>query len=364
MEIGIATTPLSDIARAGGGSPAGGLARDLRRGDGRPRHVLRALGSLAAGLGLTLAGPWPGSAPALVGFTPGLGAAMIVVQVLSLALGGYLTGRLRIKWLYVHGHEVFFRDTAHGLLAWAVATVAGVALAALLGSPSDHAVLADATAADPQRGRAVLVLPGLRPAVGRLRRRGRGRHRRLRRDEMHAKYRKSEPGGCVAAALPRCDARLGGLHPGLPRQGPALSIAAALDDLEAEFDLLGDWEERYRHVIDLGRALAPLTSAERTRRQQGARLREPGLAGHRTAGRRHAALPRRFRRPHRARPDRDPAAALFAAARPAEILAFDAKAAFERLGLTGALSAQRSNGLFSMVERIRRDAADLAPTAA
>jgi cysteine desulfuration protein SufE len=42
---------------------------------------------------------------------------------------------------------------------------------------------------------------------------------------------------------------------------------------------------------------------------------------------------------------------------PAEIRAFDARAAFERLGLTGALSRQRSNGLFSMVERIRREAA-------
>ena len=47
---------------------------------------------------------------------------------------------------------------------------------------------------------------------------------------------------------------------------------------------------------------------------------------------------------------------LYGGSAPEEILAFDAKAAFERLGLTGALSAQRSNGLFSMVERIRRDA--------
>ena len=48
---------------------------------------------------------------------------------------------------------------------------------------------------------------------------------------------------------------------------------------------------------------------------------------------------------------------LYSGRRPEEILAFDAKAAFARLGLTGALSQQRSNGLFSMVERIRRDAA-------
>ena len=47
---------------------------------------------------------------------------------------------------------------------------------------------------------------------------------------------------------------------------------------------------------------------------------------------------------------------LYSGQTPADILAFDAKAAFERLGLGGALSAQRSNGLYSMVERIRRDA--------
>jgi cysteine desulfuration protein SufE len=50
---------------------------------------------------------------------------------------------------------------------------------------------------------------------------------------------------------------------------------------------------------------------------------------------------------------------LYCGRTPSEILAFDAKAAFARLGLTEALSQQRSNGLFSMVERIKRDAAAL-----
>jgi hypothetical protein len=40
-------------------------------------------------------------------------------------VGGFLTGRLRTKWVSVHTHEVFFRDTAHGFLAWSLATVAG-----------------------------------------------------------------------------------------------------------------------------------------------------------------------------------------------------------------------------------------------
>ena len=54
---------------------------------------------------------------------------------------------------------------------------------------------------------------------------------------------------------------------------------------------------------------------------------------------------------------------LYSGRAPAEILGFDAKAAFEKLGLTGAISAQRSNGLFSMNERIRRDAAREAEAA-
>ena len=48
---------------------------------------------------------------------------LIVTQWLSSGLGGYVTGRLRTKWAGVHTHEVFFRDTAHGLLTWAIATV-------------------------------------------------------------------------------------------------------------------------------------------------------------------------------------------------------------------------------------------------
>jgi hypothetical protein len=55
---------------------------------------------------------------------------LIIVQWLSSGLGGYLTGRLRTKWVGIHTHEVFFRDTAHGFLAWAVAAVAGAAVLA------------------------------------------------------------------------------------------------------------------------------------------------------------------------------------------------------------------------------------------
>jgi cysteine desulfuration protein SufE len=141
-----------------------------------------------------------------------------------------------------------------------------------------------------------------------------------------------------------------------------LSIDAALDDLDAEFELLGDWEQRYRHVIDLGRGLAPLSAAERSdaNKVRGCAsqvwlVTEPQGDG---------AL--RFRGDSDAHIVRGLIAILlqlYSGRMPAEILAFDAKAAFARLGLTGALSAQRSNGLFSMIERIRRDAASAASAA-
>jgi len=65
---------------------------------------------------------------------------LIITQWLASALGGYLTGRLRTKWVGIRTDEVFFRDTAHGFLAWALATVLvaaffGLAAAAVTAVP-------------------------------------------------------------------------------------------------------------------------------------------------------------------------------------------------------------------------------------
>jgi len=78
---------------------------------------------VGSGVGLTMVSPWSGesSSAATVGVTAAIW--LVVVQWLSSALGGYLTGRLRTKWAAAHTDEVFFRDTAHGFLSWAVATV-------------------------------------------------------------------------------------------------------------------------------------------------------------------------------------------------------------------------------------------------
>ncbi len=134
-----------------------------------------------------------------------------------------------------------------------------------------------------------------------------------------------------------------------------------LDTLADEFELLGDWEERYRHIIELGRELEPLTSDERSEanRVRGCASQvwlvtepDPGPGPDGTL---------RFRGDSDAQIVRGLIAILlgfYSGRSPDEILSFDAKGAYQRLGLDGALTSQRSNGLFSMVQRIRRDAED------
>ncbi len=78
---------------------------------------------LGTGLGLAAVSPWGNDGAS--GTTVGVSGIVwiTVVQLLAAALGGYLAGRLRTRWVTVHTHEVFFRDTAHGFLAWAVSTL-------------------------------------------------------------------------------------------------------------------------------------------------------------------------------------------------------------------------------------------------
>ena len=86
--------------------------------------------TLGSGIGLSSTSAWSNSGVAATTFTIGAAIWLIIVQWLSSAFGGYLTGRLRTKWANMHTDEVFFRDTAHGFLAWAVATVVSIALVA------------------------------------------------------------------------------------------------------------------------------------------------------------------------------------------------------------------------------------------
>ena len=78
---------------------------------------------VGAGLGLTLVSPFPSESSSAAALSVYAAIWLIVVQWVSSGVGGYLAGRLRTKWVGVHTDEVFFRDTTHGFLAWAVATV-------------------------------------------------------------------------------------------------------------------------------------------------------------------------------------------------------------------------------------------------
>jgi len=86
--------------------------------------VLLAFG---AGMGFSAVSPWPSSGLSATTFKIATGLYLIVVAMLSSTLGGYIAGRLRTKWTGLHSEEVLFRDTAHGFLAWAVATAFGAA---------------------------------------------------------------------------------------------------------------------------------------------------------------------------------------------------------------------------------------------
>src|SRR6201987_6360551 len=89
--------------------------------------------SFGAGLGFAVVSPWGSRGVSSTSFEIGTGLYFIVMAMISSGLGGYLAGRLRRKSIGLETTEVQFRDTAHGFLAWAVASIVR---AALLASPA------------------------------------------------------------------------------------------------------------------------------------------------------------------------------------------------------------------------------------
>jgi hypothetical protein len=81
--------------------------------------------AFGAGLGLSAISPWSNSGVSVTSFKIGTGIYLCVVAVMSSAIGGFLAARLRTRIVGLHSNEVFFRDTAHGFLAWAFATLIG-----------------------------------------------------------------------------------------------------------------------------------------------------------------------------------------------------------------------------------------------
>lgn len=86
--------------------------------------------ALGIGFGFTSASAYQGEGAAAA--TIGIGAVLwlLIAQVLSSGLGGYLAGRLRTKWTGVHLDEAYFRDTAHGFLVWALGAILSAVLLA------------------------------------------------------------------------------------------------------------------------------------------------------------------------------------------------------------------------------------------
>jgi cysteine desulfuration protein SufE len=145
----------------------------------------------------------------------------------------------------------------------------------------------------------------------------------------------------------------------MPQAMTTTAAATPLDEIVDNFALLEDWDDRYRYVIELGRALSPLSERDRTEankvqgcasqvwlattaRPDGAQGPAPSFSGDSDA--------------HIVRGLIAILLAMYSGKPAREILASDAIALFEQLGLREHLTPQRSNGFRSMVERIRADA--------
>lgn len=132
------------------------------------------------------------------------------------------------------------------------------------------------------------------------------------------------------------------------------SIDETIDAIADDLALLREGDERYGYLIELGRELPPLAPAERTdaTKVRGC-VSQVWLVSEPQDGR---LIFRADSDAHIVRGLIAILIKLFSGRRPEEILAIDPKAAFAKLGLTEALTPQRSNGLFAMMMRIRRDA--------
>jgi cysteine desulfuration protein SufE len=143
----------------------------------------------------------------------------------------------------------------------------------------------------------------------------------------------------------------------------ATSLTETVDEIAADFDLLADGDEQLSYVIELGKKLAPLSQDERidANKVRGCASQVWLVTEQAPDGR------------LRYRGDSDAIIVrglvgvvlrIFSDRTPAEILGADANAIFARLKLTQMLTPQRSNGLFSMIQRIRTDAQKAAAASA
>ncbi len=103
---------------------------------------------LGTGLELSSVSPWAFSGVSATTFGVSTILWLTFTQLVASGMGGYLAGRLRTKWVAVHTDEVYFRDTAHGFLSWAVAALGTAALlTSVIGSIVSVGIQAGASAA-------------------------------------------------------------------------------------------------------------------------------------------------------------------------------------------------------------------------
>jgi hypothetical protein len=121
---------------------------------------------LGLGLGFASTSAWPNSGASLAALGVMGGVWLILAQWISAGIGGYLAGRLRTKWTGVHTDEVFFRDTAHGFLAWALGTVIGVLLIAAIGATAINATSRVAGGAAAGAGQGAAMAATANPSAG------------------------------------------------------------------------------------------------------------------------------------------------------------------------------------------------------
>jgi hypothetical protein len=103
---------------------------------------------LGTGIGLSVANPWAASPPSGTTISVAAGISLCLISVMASALGGFIAGRLRTRWVGLHSDETYFRDSAHGFLAWAFAAVL-MALVIGLGTASVIGGAAKGAASNP-----------------------------------------------------------------------------------------------------------------------------------------------------------------------------------------------------------------------
>ncbi len=160
--------------------------------------------AFGAGVGFSVVSPWSDQGISATSFTISAGIYLIVIAMLSSTIGGYLAGRLRSQWQTVHESERYFRDSAHGFVTWALATVVtaavlGGATTAIIGATGAGLAAGTPAAVRSAPRQTATSMALLRPARD-------GQHRCARRSKPDA----GQPAGVRSGHFP--------VPPGRPRR--------------------------------------------------------------------------------------------------------------------------------------------------